>query len=191
MTRALTISFADDELRRFENMLGAVGEKDGRKALARAVNRTTRTVEGRVIRAIAKQSSIPIKIVRKSIKTRLAAHKGDGPLVGRISAIGDDLPLKHFAAKQFKFGVKAKLWNKWHRFPGFFIWAGTYQSGKAVMNEHVWSRSTAASFPIQMEKGPAVPDELVDRQSARIYEETVRTMLPARAMHELSRLLNA
>lgn len=192
MATLATIRFADDELARFQNMIGALGEAEARRGLARAVNRVTRTVEGRVIRAIVKQSSIPRAIVKRSIKTRLAPHKGDGPLQGVISAIGDDLSLKHFRARQFAFGVKARIWNKWERFPGTFIWAGTYRSGKAVANGHVWQRTNgSASLPIEMMRGPSVPDELIRDEAQRQFEETVRTMLPARAMHELSRLLNA
>lgn len=191
MSSLVNIRFADDELRRFENMIGALGEREARRGLARAVNRVTRTVEGRVIRAIVKQSSIPRAIVKRSIKTRLAAHKGDGPLHGVISAIGDDLSLKHFAARQFRFGVKARLYGKWERFPGTFIWAGTYRSGQAVANGHVWQRTSGASLPIEMLRGPAVPDELIRDQALQVFEDTVRAMLPARAMHELSRLLNA
>lgn len=187
----IEIRFNDDELLRFQNMLGAVGEAQGRAALARAVNRVTRTVEGRVIKAIVKQSSIPRKIVRKAINTKLAAHKGEGPITGKVYATGDDVSLKHFAAKQFAFGVKAKIWGKWERFPGTFIFAGTYRSGQVVANGQVWQRVSIKSLPIVKMTGPAVPDELVRDTSEQVFYDTVREMLPARAMHELSRLLNA
>ena len=55
----LTVRPEDDQLTRYANALGALGEQEGHRALARAVNRTTNTVYSRVIRAIAKQSSIP------------------------------------------------------------------------------------------------------------------------------------
>ena len=193
MSRVPTVSikFADDELIRFQNMLGALGEKDARKGLARAVNRVTRMVESRVIRAVAKQSSIPAKIVRRSVKSRLAAHVGSGPIEGVVYAYGDGVPLKHFQAKQFSFGVKAKIWGSWKRFPTTFIWAGTYKGTKAVANGHVWQRTSTKSKPIELQRGPAVPDELVKGESLRVFEELVRTKLPERAMHELGRLLNA
>lgn len=190
-TPVISIKLADDELRRFENMIGALGREKARVGLSRAVNRVTRTVQTRVIRAIARQSSIPTAIVRRSIYTKLSSQKGDGPIEGIVSAQGDPVPLKHFSAKQFSFGVKARIWGKWQRFPGTFIWAGTFRSGKAVRNGHVFQRVTASSLPIVRQDGPAVPDELVRDKSLEAFEETVRTMLPARAMHELSRLLNA
>lgn len=191
MIKTIDIRFADDELRRFENMIGALGEGKARVGLARAVNRVTDTVHTRVIRAIVKQSSIPRDIVRRSVEKTKVAHNGSGPLQGVVYAFGDDIPLKHFRAKQFAFGVKAKVWGNWKRFPGTFIWAGTYRSGKAVGNEHVFHRLTAKSLPLEMMKGPAVPDELVKNEAEKEYERAVRDMLPARAMHELSRLLNA
>lgn len=184
------IEFADGELDSFANMLGALGEKQARVALSRAVNRVTRTVEGRVVRAIAKQSSIPAKIVRASVKSRLSAHKGDGPISGIVLATGEPLSLKHFGARQFSFGVRAKIWGKTTRFPGTFIFAGTFRSGKPVAGGHVWQRTTADSLPIEKQLGPSVPEEMVRDQSLRVYEETVRTMLPARAQHEIGRILD-
>lgn len=184
------IEFADDELERFANMLGALGEADARKALSRAVNRVTRTVEGRVVRAIAKQSSIPAKIVRASVKSRLSAHKGTGPISGVVIATGEPISLKHFGARQFSFGVRAKIWGEVRRFPGTFIFAGTFRSGKPVAGGHVWQRTSKKSLPIEKQLGPNVPDEMVRSQSLRVYEETVRTMLPARAQHEIGRILD-
>lgn len=191
MVNRVDIRFADDELLRFENMIGALGEAKARIGLARAVNRVTRTVNGRVIRAIAKQSSIPRLIVKRSVRMSLAAHQGTGPIAGMVIATGEPVPLKHFGARQFKFGVRARVWGKMQRFPGTFIFAGTFRSGKYVRNGHVFQRSTSASLPIVRQDGPAVPDELVKNESLRVFEDTVRIMLPDRAMHELSRLLNA
>lgn len=185
------IAFADDEIARFGNMLGALSEGDARKAMARAINRVTRTVEGRVVRAIARQSSIPVKIARRAIRSRMAAQKGLGPLYGTVSAIGAPLSLKHFRATQFGYGVRAKIWGKSTRFPGTFIWAGTYRSGKAVGNGHVFARTSKKSFPIELQVGPSVPEEMVKGESEKVFDQTVRTMLPARAMHEISRLLKA
>lgn len=189
--RDITIRFADDELRRMENMMGALGKDKARQGLARAVNRVTRTVHGRVIRAIAKQSSIPTKIVRASVRYDLAAHKGIGPIQGIVRAKGTDLPLKLFNPRQFSWGVRVKLYGKTTRLPGSFIWAGTWKSGKAAFNGHVATRKGKDSFPITIEKGPAVPGVMISNAVVKIYEDTVQTMLPQRAMHELTRLLNA
>lgn len=191
MPARVNISFADDELRRFQNMIGALGERQARVGLSRAVSRVTDMVKTRVIREVAKQSSIPQKIIRQSIKTTKPKQQGSGPIQGVVAAKGNPISLREFRAKQFAFGVKARVWGEWKRFPGTFIWAGTYRSGQAVKGGHVWQRTTAASLPIEMMRGPAVPDELVKGESLKAYEQIVRDKLPERAMHELSRLLNA
>lgn len=196
MTNRIIIKAADDHLASFSNMLAAVGEGAGRKAMARAVNRTTNTVHGRVIRAVAKQSSIPVKILRRSIRKRLAAHKGSGPLQGEVYATGSPLSLKYFGAKQFSFGVRAKIRGKSERFPGMFIFGGNYRSGKPVAHGHVFQNTRGynsrakRSNAIEKQFGPSIPEEMVRDESLRQFEMTVQTMLPARISHELGRLLN-
>ncbi len=188
-SQQIKIQLADDELKRFQNQVAALGEGKARVGMARATNRVTRMVRTRVIREIVKQSSIPRDIVARSVNMKLAAHAGQGPVYGVVFAKGDDLSLKHFRAKQFSFGVKAKIYGQFHRFPGTFIWAGTFRSGQAVANGHVFQRSTSKSLPIELQTGPAVPDELVRDQSLLAYEGLVRTALPARVSHELGRML--
>lgn len=192
----VVITPADDILRRFDNQLKAAGETDARKALARAINRTTQSAYSRVVRAIAKQSSIPTAIVRKTVKRKLAAHNS-GDLFGEIYASGRPLSLKVFGAKQFSFGVRAKIYGEWKRFPGAFIWGGNYKSGKAVAGGHVFTntrmpnklsgRDNALS---EMMTGPSVAEELVKDEAVRVFNHLVETMLPARVSHELSRILN-
>lgn len=190
MTNRIIIKAVDSKLASYSNMLAAVGNGAGRKAMARAVNRTTNTVQGRVIRAVAKQSSIPVKIVRRAIKKRLASHKGSGPLQGEVFATGSPLSLKYFNARQFSWGVRAKIRGKTERFPGMFIFGGTFRSGKAVANGHVFQRTTANSKPIEKQVGPSIPEEMVRDESLRQFETTVQSMLPARIAHELGRILN-
>jgi hypothetical protein len=187
----VTIKPADDVLIRYGNQLGALGAGDAHKALARSVNRVTKTVEGRVISAVAKQSSIPRAIVARGIKTRLASPKlsHGTALEGEVWSTGKPLSLKVFGAKQFQFGVRAKIWGRVERFPGAFIYAGTYKSGKPVGGGHVFQRLTRHSNPIEMKTGPSIPEEMVKDESERIFRETVETMLPQRIAHEIGRLL--
>lgn len=185
--RAITIKPADDILRRFGNQIGAVGSRQAHAALARAVNRTTVTVHGRVVRAIRKQSDIPTAIIRRQVKRKLASVKG-GVLEGVVFATGSPISLKHFRARQFAFGVKAKWGGRWREYQSAFM--GPSPGVVAPrLGGHVFVRTSSARFPIEMLFGPSVPEELVAGESARIFEETVATMLPARVVHELGRLL--
>ncbi len=181
----------DDVLRRFGNQIGSLGEGDAHKALARAVNRVTNTVHGRVIRAVAKQSSIPTAIVRRTIKKRLASPKAfhGGSIEGVVYATGSPLPLKVFQPKQFAFGVRVRVFGKMQRYPGWFIHAGRWSSGKFVANGHVFARLTKDSLPIEMKFGPSIPEELVRGESEQVYRRTVDEMLIKRVAHELNRLL--
>lgn len=179
----------DNVLSRFANQIGAVGEEKGRKALARAVNRVTTTVEGRVVRAIGKQSSIPTAIVRTQMTKKLAAHKGGGAIEGHVIASGNALPLKVFNPKQFSWGVRAKVWGRMERFPSQFMYGGRWNSGKLIAGGHVFARTTADRLPIEKQFGPSVPEEMVRDEAARVFHHTVQTMLPKRVAHELSRLL--
>lgn len=185
----ITVRITDDQLHRFQNMASALGEQKARVAFARAINRTTNSVHGKVIRAVAKHTSIPTAIVRRSVKKRLAAHQGSGPLEGVISATGRPLSLKHFRARQFSWGTRAKVWGELRRFEGSFIFGGTWRSGRPAFEGHVMTRVGRASFPVRRENGPAVPQGLVAGEAATAFTTTVAQMLPNRVMHELSRLL--
>jgi len=185
----ITIEQRDDILRNFGNQIGALGRGDAHKALARAVNRTTTTVQGRVIRVIAKQSSIKSAIVRRSIRRELVRPGSGQALEGTITATGRPIPLKEFSASQFSYGVKARVWGRVQRFPGTFIFAGTYRSGNPVGNGHVLHRTTRDSHPIEVLYGPSVPEEMIKDESAKVFHETVAMMLPVRVAHEVGRLL--
>jgi hypothetical protein len=185
----ITIEQSDDILRNFGNQLGALGKGDAHKALAQAVNRVTTTVQGRVIRTIAKQSSIKSATVRRSIQRELVKPGSGKALEGKIIATGRPIPLDEFNARQLSWGVRAKVWGRVQRFPGTFIFAGTYRSGKAVGNGHVFHRATRDSNPIEVLYGPSVPEEMVKDESAKVFQSTVAMMLPVRVAHEVGRLL--
>jgi hypothetical protein len=192
-TPIVTITLTDDILRNYGNQLGALGEAEGFKALARAVNRVTNTVYGRVIRQVAKQSSIPTAVVRRSIKKQLVSPNINhgGALEGVITATGNPLSLRVFNPKQFSWGVRVKVWGRVQRFPGTFIYAGTYRSGQYVGSGHVFHRLTRESKPIEELFGPSVPEEMVRDESAKLFDATVQLMLPVRVAHEIGRLLPA
>lgn len=185
----LTIIPNDNLLRQFDNQIKSLGEQDARVAMARAVNRVTRSAYGKVIRAIVKQSSIPRPIVKKAIQIKLAAHKGSGPIQGEINASGRRISLREFNPKQFSWGVRVKAWGEWQKYEGSFIFGGTWRSGKPAFQGHVMTRVGKSSFPVRRENGPSVPDTMIIGESAHAFATTVEQMLPARISHELGRLL--
>lgn len=187
---AIVVRPMDDLIRRFGNQLGAVGSAQGHKALARAVNRVTNTIHGRVIRAIRKQSGIPTAIIRRQVKKRLASPNvgHGGALEGVVWATGRPISLKYFQARQFSWGVRTKEAGGFRRYPSAFM--GPRPGVIAPrLNGHVFIRTSSARLPIEQLFGTSVPEELVKGESERVFREVVATMLPARVEHELSRLM--
>lgn len=183
------ITSEDDVLRRFHNQLGALGAGEAHKALARAVNRVTTTVHGRVIRAVTKQSSIPRKIVVAQIKRKLASVKpGNGPIEGIVWSTGKPISLKYFQPRQLSYGVRAKVQGQWRQYPHAFMGPRPGVIA-AKLHGNVFVRTSSSRFPIEMLFGPAVPEELVRGESVRVFQQTVALMLPARIEHEIGRLL--
>lgn len=191
----ISIVQADAILKNFGNQIGAIGEGEAHKALARAVNRVTDTVHGRVIRAVAKQGSIPAYIVRKAINKKTVKPGSGAALEGVVSATGRPLPLSVFGPRQFSWGVRVKVWGSMQRYQGWFIYAGRWNSGNPIAGENVFENTRGANAKsgrnnaIVKHDGASVPEELVRKESARIFEQTVQTMLPARVAHEIGRIL--
>lgn len=185
----IEISAGDDVLKRFHNQLGALTDKRAHQAQARAINRVTGMVYGRVARAAAKQSSIPLKIVRGQMRKRTVRPGSAQALQGSVYATGRPLSLKVFKAKQFSYGVKVKTNGKFNRMPGLFIKAGSFRGVKNVAGGHIFQRDTRASLPIAKQYGPSVPEHIIKDAARAEFERTVRDMLPARLSHEIGRLL--
>jgi len=181
----------DDVLEQFGNQIAALGERSARPAFARAINRTTDMVRTRVIRALVRQTSIPRKYLVREVKTRKMSTKASSEeaFEGIVFAKGNPIPLAAFKPAQFSWGVRAKVWGRFQRFPGAFIYAGTWKSGQPVSRGNVFVRTTKESLPIEMMFGPSIPEEMVKGESLKAYEETVLTVLPARIRHEIGRLL--
>ena len=191
----LAVKPGDDLLARYANQLGALGEVDGHRAMARAVNRTTDATYSRVVRAVSQQSSIKQALVRGSSRKVKAKPGGMGAIEGEIRAWGEPIPLREFNAKQFSYGVKARVYGKQTRFPGMFIFAGTPRSGVFAGGGHVFENTreknvkSGRNNKIERQDGPAVPTEMVRGTAKDEYERTVADMLPARLAHEIGRLL--
>ncbi len=185
---AVAFTYGDDVLRRYHNQIAVIGEGRARPALARALNRVTTMARTRVVREIARSSSIKRSIVTRAVRQRGASHTGSGPLESVIFATGRPISLKHFAARQLSYGVRAKVFGKWQRFPGAFMGPrpGTIAPS---LNGHVFVRTTRARLPIEMLYGPSVPQELTRAAARQAFESVIASHLPLRVSHELGRLL--
>ena len=173
----IVIRERDDVRRMYEAALLLVGRKTAALAFSRALNRTGRPTFTAVKRALRKQSDFQRPLIdagvtfKPSTSTTLqTAIKGTGPY----------LPLRLFGARQFTYGVRAKVWGKHQQYRSAFI-VGKYAGG-------AYKRRTPRRFPIRQLYGPSVGKELVKDQSLATFEASLPNV-SARALHELKRLL--
>lgn len=186
MLARLQLSATGNAHEQFEQAVEALGSKKAHKAARRAVNHTGRKAFTRVKRAGAKQVGLTQKklIELGAIEKRRASGGG---LSYEITSSGKPLSLKHFKAKQFSYGVKAKPWGESRKFPGAFINVGTFRSGVPFDDGHAYVRTSSKSFPVKRMFGPAIPEELVRGESRKAFDDAAGE-LGDRIGHEIGRL---
>ena len=161
----------DDVRVRFEAACTRLGGGEARRIFSMALNKEGRKSFTQLRRALAQQSSIPRGAVNAATRFRSATR---AELSTIASGSGRHLPLSFFGAKQFSYGVRAKIWGRAQTFPSAFVVA-RYGGG-------VFKRTGAKRFPIEQLWGPAVPVEMLRDQAyaawtdqhPRVLEESAR-----------------
>ncbi len=174
-------------LRRFENQIGALGEK-APHALRRTVARTGDMARTQVIRALTKQTGLKREVIVRALKVTRPSFES---LNYVMRTRGGDIALKYFSARETRKGVRASPFGKRKVFAGAFIMGGRFPSRVPLdLNGHVFIRSGKSRFPIEKQKsGVVIPAEMVKGQTAEAFQASVRANLPRRVEHELGRLL--
>lgn len=183
---AMTARISGDGLGRMAYALDSLTSSKRGLALSRALNRTGQRAATGVVRALARQTGLSqtkVRALGEVTRRRAAPHD----LAFLIRSKGGHIPLRHFGAKQFGYGVRAKPWGRSQRFESAFIFAGTPRSGQPVGGGNVFIRTTGSSYPIRILHGPAVPKEIVKDQSREAFEDASGT-LPARLAHEIANI---
>jgi len=150
---------ADDVRIRFEAACTRLGEGEARRAFSMALNKEGRKAFTQLRRSLALQSSIPRGAVN-------AATRFQGATRATLSTVtagsGRHLPLSFFGAKQFTYGVRAKIWGRAQTFRSAFV-VKRYGGG-------VFKRTGKARFPIEQLWGPAVPVEMMRDEAFAAWE---------------------
>jgi hypothetical protein len=141
---------ADDVRTRFEAACTRLGESDARRAFSMALNKEGRKSFTQLRRSLAQQSSIPRGAVNAATRFKSATR---GTMATVTSGTGRHLPLSFFGAKQFSYGVRAKIWGRAQTFRSAFV-VKRYGGG-------VFKRTGKGRFPIEQLWGPAVPVEML------------------------------
>lgn len=169
----LIIADADDVRIKFEATVTRVGSGMAKKVFSRAMNSEGRKSYTAVKRAVAKQTSIKTGDVARSMSFINASVN---TLETKIIGKGRHFPLSYFGAKQFSFGVRAKVWGSFHKYPHAFT--------VAAYGGNVYKRLSAKRFPIKQLWGPAIPVEMVKDETLDTWQQGV-----PRVMDEAMRLL--
>jgi len=164
---------------RFEANVRRVGEKDAKTAFARALRHEGRKAHTAVKRSLRTQTSVKTGDIAKEVKFQ--GPKRDA-LTAEIRSTGKHRNISYFGAKQFSYGVRAKVWGRAQRFPSaFFI--GQYSN-------NVFVRQGKPRFPVRQVVGPSLPREMVRDETLEAFESKLNDV-SQRAMHELTRILLA
>jgi hypothetical protein len=176
------------ELKGFGNMLGALGD-EGPKVETRALNRTGDTARTRVVRALAKQTGLPQKTIRKAVKVKRASWRD---LEYRLTAAGGNVSLKYFKARETRKGVTAFVRGERELFEGAFMKGGSFARGRVIaqgLNGHVFQRIGGRTELERLRSGVFIPTEMVEGETAKAFEAVVSEVLPRRLHHEINRVL--
>jgi hypothetical protein len=177
-------------LGRFENMLGALG-REAPKAVNRAINRTGDMARTQVVRVLAKQTGLPQKTIRRSVKVKRSTW---GDLTYTLKSAGGDVALKYFQKRETMEGVSAKLGTARGRvvFPRTFFRGGAFphRVDLTAFGGQVMDRVSTERFHLRKVKsGVFIPAEMVTGATAEAFERSVAQTLPRRLDHEIARAL--
>lgn len=175
-------------LKRLENAMAMLSSDKLQHALRRAVNHTGDKAKTQVIRALAKQTGLRQKTIRKAIKVRRANYDS---LEYVLTTRGGDIALKYFSARETRHGVKAKPFGEWQTFADTFMKGGRFPKRVEAkgLNGHVYKRVGPKRLPIEIQdSGVIIPAEMLKGATAEAFTKVVNNSLPSRVMHEMSRL---
>ena len=150
----------DDVRVRFEAACTRLGGGEARRIFSMALNKEGRKSFTQLRRALAQQSSIPRGAVNAATRFRSATR---AELSTITSGSGRHLPLSLFGAKQFSYGVRAKIWGRAQMFRSAFV-VKRYGGG-------VFKRTSAKRFPIEQLWGPSVPAEMLRDEAYAAWQE--------------------
>ena len=162
----------------FEAMVKRVGGKAAKSAFARAINHEMAKANTAVKRELRTETGIKVGDIAKALKRTRASHNA---LTAQIIARGGAMPLKYFQARQQKYGVRAKPWNRTQRFKSAFI--------APTLGGHVFHRTSKARLPIEMLWGPAIPKEMMREKVTTAFGRATDKIAERAAYHELPRIM--
>jgi hypothetical protein len=172
----LVLNLKDQVLTKYGNQLAALGGRQARVAMSRALNHEGDKGRTQVKRALVKQTGIKYGAIDKAMATICSTP---ATLTYRLKARGEETNIAWFGGAQRQKGVSAAPWNKRRIFAHSFI---VPRFGRAFI------RTSKKRMPIRWLYGPNLARELIKDYSAAAWRSGVAN-IAARIGHEIARLL--
>jgi len=176
MQLAVTLEGADALRARLETL-----GRQAPVAIARAVNRTLSTVQTATVRALATNTNLAQKDVRKALSITRARP---GNPEGVLRVTGRRIPLLAFGARQTRGGVTYRLGQGRGLAPSAFL--ATMRSG----HRGVFKRKGSPRLPITELFGPSLPHVVVNQRIFEALQVKGQETLKARLEHEIQFLID-
>lgn len=175
-TTQLIIRPLDQVLARYADAMSGLTPAQTHKVMARAMNYEGRKAFTQVKRALHVQTSISRGDITKGTRFKQASVASGNALEVIIEGRGSEIPLKRFGARQFTYGVRAKVWGRMQQYPGQFMGP---RPGVIASKLHgrTFVRSSKARLPIEQTFGPSIPKEIVKDQSAAAFYASTDAIL--------------
>lgn len=181
-----------EDLQRFDRAVKLLGSNMLRAVAPRALNRTGQMARTQVVRALAKQTGLKQKVIRKAVRTRSAFVSGAGDSLSfDLMTRGGEVGLIHLSPKEVEGGTVAMPFGKRTLYPEAFFRGGVFPGRRVMLRgkPRVMVRKGAARMPIMKAKsGVWIPKEMLQGETAEAFTRTVAQVLPRRLLHEVNRL---
>ncbi|MDF3606547.1 hypothetical protein PE067_10585 [Paracoccus sp. DMF-8] len=179
----IELKAGDSLLVDYEAAITRIGKADAKRAFSRALNHEGRKAFTAIKRVLRKQTGLKAYDVNNAVKYGQATTNR---LQSTIRATGRKEWLRKFGARQFKYGVRARPWNRSQRFNHAFIVKSL--DGNVFINTRELNPRSGRKNAIRPLFGPSVPEEMLKDESLQTFMRSTDG-LADRAAHEIRVIL--
>ncbi|MDF3606171.1 hypothetical protein PE067_08530 [Paracoccus sp. DMF-8] len=167
----------------YEAAITRIGKSDAKRAFSRALNHEGRKTFTAMKRAVRRQTGLKAYDVNNAVKYGQATKNR---LKTTVRATGQREWLRKFGPRQFKYGVRARPWNRSQRFNHAFIVKSL--DGNVFINTQKFDPKSGRKNAIRPLFGPSIPEEIMKDESLKEFMRSTDG-LADRAAHEIRVIL--
>jgi hypothetical protein len=188
----MVISAKDANLKRFDNMIGALGSEKMLLVEVRAVKHTGNVAYSAVAKYIAGETSLGLRRVRRLMGAPKLPTFADPTY--RIQLDNqNEVPLRMFGARETRRGVTANIPGQSGRtlFEGAFMKGGRFPNRVSIakMGGNVFEREGRERLGIvKVQSGVTIASLGMEAGSIAVFNSVVKQRLPRRVGHEIHRI---